>query len=71
MKGLVDLPPIHKPSPQTTSLAVIKKILDLAVQNPMRGCHRLPAPLISDRHVGSAQINWNICIWDNFPEDSG
>jgi len=41
MEGLIDLPPIHKTHPQTTPPAVVKKILDLAVHNPMWGCHHL------------------------------
>ncbi|MDD5766926.1 MAG: IS481 family transposase, partial [Candidatus Marinimicrobia bacterium] len=41
MEGLIDLPPIHKTHPQTTPPAVVKRILDLAVHNPMWGCHRL------------------------------
>jgi transposase InsO family protein len=36
--GLKDLPPIHHTHPQTTPPQVVKKILDLALENPMRGC---------------------------------
>jgi len=41
MEGLVDLPPIHKTHPQTTPPSVVKTILDLSINHPMWGCHRL------------------------------
>jgi len=51
------LPLIHKTHPQTTPPAVVKKILDLAVQNPMWGCHRLPDHLkLSDISVSGITI---------------
>ncbi len=57
MEGLIDLPPIHKTHPQTTPPAVVKKILELAVQNPMWGCHRLSAHLkLADISVSGITI---------------
>lgn len=43
--GLVDLPPIHKSHPQTTSDAVVEQILSFSMVNPMWGCNRLSAQL--------------------------
>jgi len=41
LEGLKDLPPVHKTHPQTTPPAVVKRILDLALHNPMWGCDRI------------------------------
>jgi len=38
LEGLVDLPPIHKSHPQTTPPEVVAKILEVATEEPMRGC---------------------------------
>ncbi len=41
LKGLQDLPPIHKSHPQTTSSEVSEKILNLSKQHPNWGCVRI------------------------------
>jgi transposase InsO family protein len=45
LAGLIDLPPIHKTHPQTTSLAVIERLLALSLPHPAWGCVRLSAHL--------------------------
>lgn len=41
MEGLKDLPPIARNHPQTTSEEHIKRIVELALEHPTRGCHFL------------------------------
>lgn len=41
IEGLRDLPPIHRNHPQTTSEENVKRIVELAMQHPTRGCHFL------------------------------
>ena len=41
IEGLRDLPPVHKSHPQTTSEENVKRLVELAMAHPARGCHFL------------------------------
>ncbi|WP_052152780.1 IS481 family transposase [Desulfocurvibacter africanus] len=41
MVGLIDLPPIHRSHPMTTSTEVVERILELSLAHPAWGCVRL------------------------------
>lgn len=41
IEGLKDLPPIHKSHPQTTPEEHVKRVTQLALEHPTRGCHFL------------------------------
>lgn len=41
LEGLKDLPPVHKSHPQTTPEVHVKRLLELSLKHPTRGCHFL------------------------------
>jgi transposase InsO family protein len=51
LEGLKDLPPVHKSHPQTTSEEHQKRIVELALQQPTRGCNYLAA-LLAQEGIG-------------------
>lgn len=66
LAGLKDLPPVHKSHPQTTPPETVDKILDLALEQPTRGCDWLSAHLelqgvrVSSPTVQSILIKHNL-----------
>lgn len=51
LEGLKDLPPVHKSHPQTTSEEHQKRIVELALEQPTRGCNYL-ASLLAQEGIG-------------------
>lgn len=51
LQGLKDLPPVHKSHPQTTSEEHQKRIVELALEHPTRGCNYL-ASLLAQENIG-------------------
>jgi len=65
LKGLKDLPPIHKSHPMTTPPEVVKRILEVSLEHPGWGCVKLSSMLkLEDINVSSPTIQ-NILIKHN------